>query len=192
MNAISGGGPPISARLPISQALCLIDHTSTGPPAPAQQRSDSPKVPARRCPRASRRRAAAPLLFFLSAVTSLSACHATTKPAPAAVATTLTPGPGFLGVVVRTLSAPLALQFGLTPQPGAVVLEVTSGSPAAAANLAPGDVIVDVANTPIGSGAALKTVLRRDHAGQRLVLTVLTGSTRHRVAVVLAPLPPTS
>lgn len=192
MNAISGGGPPISARLPMSHAAYPIDHTSTAPPTPAQHRSRSPDLPARQSHGAPGRRPVAPLLFVLCAMISLSACHATPKPAPAAVATTLAPRPGFLGVVVRTLSAPLALQFGLTPQPGAVVLEVTSGSPAAAANLAPGDVIVDVADTPIGSGAALKTILNHDRAGQRLVLTVLTGTTRHRVAVVLAPLPPAS
>ena len=49
---------------------------------------------------------------------------------------------GWLGVATQALTPALAKQFGLADSNGALVASVVAGSPAAAAGIAPGDVIV--------------------------------------------------
>jgi serine protease DegQ len=58
---------------------------------------------------------------------------------------------GTLGVQVQTLTAEIAAMLGTTPGQGAVVTEVRAGSPAEAAGLKAGDVIVSIDNRPVAS-----------------------------------------
>jgi serine protease Do len=106
---------------------------------------------------------------------------------------------GWLGVGIQEMSPTLAKQFGMEKPKGALVGDIAPNSPALAAGLEPGDVILSfdgrpvknsrdlpplVASTPIGSSAKVE-VLR---SGKTQTLTVKVGKLQEdRVAVMTAP-----
>jgi S1-C subfamily serine protease len=68
---------------------------------------------------------------------------------------------------------------------------VVSGSPAAAAGLAAGDVIIELGGNAVTSQASLALLLQGDHAGQSVSLVWLDrGGGRHQATVVLTASPP--
>jgi serine protease Do len=80
---------------------------------------------------------------------------------------TLLRGPHALaGAVVGNLSPALADELGLDLlERGVVVIEVREGSPAARVGLRPGDVILHIAGTEVGSVSAVLSVLERRRPG---------------------------
>jgi S1-C subfamily serine protease len=69
---------------------------------------------------------------------------------------------------------------------GAYVIEVVSGSPAAAAGLAAGDVIVGFNGSTVATPTALTSDLTGDHPGKSVSVTWVDGSgTRHTATLVL-------
>ena len=92
-----------------------------------------------------------------------------------------------IGVGVQNLTEALAQQLGLPPDTkGALVTDVQAGSPAAAAGLAPGDVIVQVDRKPVRSAEELAKAIREGGDKAHLLL-VRTAS-----GVRLVPVNPTS
>lgn len=84
---------------------------------------------------------------------------------------------GWLGVVIQDVSRPLAESFGLDRPAGALIAQVTDGSPAADAGLIVGDVVVAfngaavsqssdlpplVGNTPVGEIASIELIRNRE------------------------------
>jgi putative serine protease PepD len=94
-------------------------------------------------------------------------------------------GGGYLGVDITTLTSSLRQQYGFTPSSGAVILDVISGSPAAKAGLAQGDVIVDIGFTPITSAEQLQNAIEKDKPGQSITVTYYEGDNRHMATVTL-------
>jgi S1-C subfamily serine protease len=76
---------------------------------------------------------------------------------------------GFLGVAV--VSADQARAQGVRPGSGVLIGGVFSRSPASAAGLAAGDVIVSVDGRHVGSPEALQSVLGRHHPGDRVSIS---------------------
>jgi len=75
-----------------------------------------------------------------------------------------------LGLALQTLTPPLAQSLGLDPAThGAVVSEVTPGSPAAQAGVREGDVILEVDRRPVASAEDATTALRAPRKGGHLV-----------------------
>jgi serine protease Do len=75
-----------------------------------------------------------------------------------------------LGLGLQTLTPPLAQSLGLDPATrGAVVSEVTPGSPAARAGVREGDVILEVDRRPVASAEDATTALRAPRKGGHLV-----------------------
>jgi len=89
-----------------------------------------------------------------------------------------------LGVSVVSYGVPVPGQPAST---GAGVVEVTAGTPAAAAGLAPGDVIVSLGGRAVTSAAGLRSVIDAYHPGNKtsVVWADLTGQT-YTATVVLA------
>ena len=100
---------------------------------------------------------------------------------------------GWLGISIQPLDPALAETFGLQSVAGAIVTRVLPGSPAAAAGLQRGDVLLSfagkavrgvgelqllVANAPIGKGVPVE-ILRN---GKRLALTVIISPRDERKA----------
>jgi serine protease Do len=67
----------------------------------------------------------------------------------------------YLGVGIQPVDSDLAGQLGLAASTGAIVTDVQPGSPAAAAGLAPQDVIVKFGETEIGNHRQLSAVVSR-------------------------------
>ncbi len=94
-------------------------------------------------------------------------------------------GGGYLGVDITTLTPSLRQQYGFTPTSGAVILSVTSGSPADKAGLVQGDVIVDINGTAITSSEGLQKVIQDAHAGQSVSITYYVGDSKRTTTATL-------
>lgn len=110
----------------------------------------------------------------------------------------------WLGVAGQTLSSDVAAMFGIDTQGGALVEEVSPGSPAAAAGIKgggravsiqdqtftlDGDIIVKIDATPIASFDDLVTYLSGKRPGDRVTLTIERDGKRSEVAATLAERP---
>jgi serine protease Do len=74
---------------------------------------------------------------------------------------------GYLGVSLAEVSAQLAEELGIEPRQGAIVVRVAPNSPAAAADIRPGDVIVSWNGHPVENPSALTLLVARTEIGSR-------------------------
>jgi len=95
----------------------------------------------------------------------------------------------YLGIEPATLTPDIARQLGLDLAGGVVVQAVGQGSPAAAAGLRPGDIIVSVGGTPTPTTSALYEVLRRHKPGDEVEMRVVRDGTERPVTVTLGDRP---
>ncbi|MEK7989127.1 PDZ domain-containing protein, partial [Burkholderia contaminans] len=86
-----------------------------------------------------------------------------------------------LGVDVQDVGIGLAAAFGLPRPAGALVNGVAPGSPAAAAGVRPGDVIVKLGDKTIGRSAELNDLAAALPPGQKVPLRLI----RNRAPVML-------
>jgi serine protease Do len=85
----------------------------------------------------------------------------------------------WLGAVTATITPEEARRVGVRATRGAMVARVFGGSPAQAAGLVPGDVIIAVEGKPVDSREALSTITSTVPSGQALQLNVVrSGATR--------------
>ncbi len=90
----------------------------------------------------------------------------------------------FLGLKTQPLTGPLAKQFHVPAGKGALVTQVLPDSPAAAAKVLPGDVVVALDKQEILSPIQLHTRGERLQAGKTYTLDVLRGGNRSTLNVV--------
>ena len=104
------------------------------------------------------------------------------------------PDLGWLGIsisdIAEDLAERLASTFGPEAGTGVLVVEIVKGSPAEAASLRRGDVIVRVDAQPIWDVRQLQRTIRSQPVNTRVVLTVLRGSSRMALPVTIGPMPP--
>lgn len=93
-----------------------------------------------------------------------------------------------LGVTTRDGTA----TDGSSQRAGAQIAEVTKGSPAAAAGLKSGDVVIKVNNDPVNSSESLVASIRELGVGDKVSLTVLRDGKQQTVTATLAAKPATS
>ncbi len=82
---------------------------------------------------------------------------------------------GWMGVGVRDMDADLALTYGLKEPSGAVVNEVTPGSPADTAGLLPEDVVIEADGRPMKTPSDLTSYVASQAPGTTVRLKVLRG-----------------
>ena len=80
---------------------------------------------------------------------------------------------GWLGVTIQELTPALVKSLGLPDGRGALVAQVSDDSPAAAAGIKQGDVIVSVAGRPITRSADLPPVVANLEPGRSVTLSVI-------------------
>ena len=97
--------------------------------------------------------------------------------------------PAFLGVGTADLTPELKGQVGVNVNDGAVVEDVTSGSPADDAGLKRGDVIVQIGDTQIKNSGNVATAVRNHHPGEKVTVTYVRGSDRKTADVTLVERP---
>jgi S1-C subfamily serine protease len=78
----------------------------------------------------------------------------------------------YMGVYSETLTAAMATELGTKTDLGALVREVTKGSPADDAGIKKDDVIVRVEDTKVTSAEDVGTVVRQKQAGDTVAVTV--------------------
>ena len=95
---------------------------------------------------------------------------------------------GWLGVRIRDLSEPemdeISSRHGIREGFGAVIVEVLKDTPAEAAGLRPGDLVVAVRGGPVVDTRALQRAIARSAAGDEVALTVLRADEGRKPVVV--------
>jgi S1-C subfamily serine protease len=99
---------------------------------------------------------------------------------------------GFLGVNTVTVTTDVQDRFGLGTDSGALIGDVTAGSPADTAGLQRLDVVVGLDGKSIGSSEELRTAVRGHKPGDKVQVEVLRGSQRRTLTVTLTSPPPES
>jgi S1-C subfamily serine protease len=94
----------------------------------------------------------------------------------------------YLGIAGGTRALPPAFAQRLGRKAGVEVQEVVTGSPAAAATLRGGDVIVSVGETSVAKAGDLQRLMVETRIGARIPLTVLRGEQLVTIEVVPAEL----
>lgn len=95
---------------------------------------------------------------------------------------------GYLGVGAFPAQLPPPLAQLAGRDRGALVANVEDGAPAATAGITVGDIIVDVAGTPVTDPDSLRLALG-DRPGETVELTVLRGGAKHAISVTLGSRP---
>ena len=96
---------------------------------------------------------------------------------------------GFLGVSSMPVAIPERQRAGRSQHAGLLISQVSAQSPADAAGLLVGDLIVGFDGEPVEDGEALMTRLRGDRVGRPVPLTVLRGGSAVDVTVTIAERP---
>jgi serine protease Do len=96
---------------------------------------------------------------------------------------------GYLGVFIQDVTEDLAESFGLAGPGGALIAEVSKGSPAARAELQVGDVIVSIDGKPVQEVGQLRNLVAQMAPGTRVTLEIMRHGQRQAIAVIVGELP---
>src|SRR5262249_16035819 len=96
---------------------------------------------------------------------------------------------GYLGVAVTGIGQQGPRGSNLPGRQGAVIEQVSSGSPAAQAGLQSGDIIVKLGDVKITSPGDLTTALTQYPAGSKVTVTFYRGSSQQTAQVTLGQRP---
>jgi serine protease Do len=96
---------------------------------------------------------------------------------------------GWLGVLIQEVTRELAESFGMENPHGALVAKVLDDSPAAAAGLEVGDVIVEFNGKKVMRSSGLPPLVGRAKVGQQARVTVIRDKKRRTIGVDIAELP---
>jgi serine protease Do len=80
---------------------------------------------------------------------------------------------GWLGVTIQNLTPELAGEFGLKKSTGALVTEIFKGSPAEKADIARGDVVLEVNGKKIKNVETLRNLVAQSKLGSKIKLKIL-------------------
>jgi serine protease Do len=98
---------------------------------------------------------------------------------------------GWLGVLIQEVTRELAESFGMENPHGALVAKVLDDSPAAAAGLQVGDVIVEFNGKPVMRSSGLPPLVGRAKVGKEAKVTVIRDKKERNIGVTIAELPTT-
>ena len=96
---------------------------------------------------------------------------------------------GWLGVLIQEVTRELAESFGMENPHGALVAKVLDDSPAAAAGLQVGDVIVEFNGKKVMRSSGLPPLVGRAKVGKQAEVTVIRDKKRQKLGVLIAELP---
>jgi serine protease Do len=96
---------------------------------------------------------------------------------------------GWIGVQIQPVNADIADSLGLKAAEGALVAEPQAGSPAVAAGIKSGDVIISVNDQPVKDARALAKRISALPPGTSVKLGIVSGGTEKTVTVTLGELP---
>lgn len=79
----------------------------------------------------------------------------------------------YLGIVPVTLTAAIRAQLGLEIEKGVILANVSANSPAAAAGLRQGDVVISADNSPVATDQELRRAIQAHRIGDIMQLTIV-------------------
>src|SRR5579863_7884513 len=95
----------------------------------------------------------------------------------------------YLGIVPQDVTPDIARQFGEKDTRGALVADVSAGSPAQKSGLERGDIILDVNGKPVADSNALRMTISMMAPDSDAKLKVLRNGSEKDVTVKLSPMP---
>jgi len=95
---------------------------------------------------------------------------------------------GHLGVAIQSVDADMAKAFGLAQGGGALVSDVTPGSPAAKAGIERGDIILKLNGQPVSGPDDLSVRIAETSPGSTVQLKIARNGQMHEVSVTLGEL----
>jgi serine protease Do len=96
---------------------------------------------------------------------------------------------GWLGVAIQDITPELSQKFGIKGSRGALVSDVTKGSPAEKAGIARGDVILEFNGKEVTSVGGLRNMVSQSRAGAEVSVKILRGGKEYTLKAVVAELP---
>jgi serine protease Do len=96
---------------------------------------------------------------------------------------------GWLGVTIQELTPELSAKFGVESSLGALVGDVTPGSPADKAGIKRGDIILEFDGKKVSDVGNLRNMVAQSRVGSTIPVTVLRQGKEYAVNVVIAELP---
>lgn len=97
--------------------------------------------------------------------------------------------PGFLGVRVEDVPESLAAHLNLPAGEGALVSEVTPGSPAEKAGIKTHDILLKAGDRKINGGPSVSAIVSDHKAGDELAVELLRKGEKHQLQATLDPRP---
>ena len=95
---------------------------------------------------------------------------------------------GWLGVVIQDITQPLANTFGLDRPAGALIAQVTDGSPAADSGLIVGDVILSFNGSTVNTSSDLPPLVGNTPVGETVVVELMRNKTPMTLEVIIREL----
>ncbi len=96
---------------------------------------------------------------------------------------------GWLGVTIQDITPELSQKFGLKDSRGALVGDVSKGSPAEKAGILRGDVVLEFNGKEIKSVGGLRNMVAQSKVGSQATVKILRNGKEHELTVVIAELP---
>ena len=99
---------------------------------------------------------------------------------------------GYLGVKIKPLTSEIAKQSNLPQQNGALIAEVTPGSPGERAGLKPGDIVTEFYGKPVADSRHLQLMVAQKPPGSQVSMKIVRNGKEQTLTVQLGELPPQS
>ena len=99
---------------------------------------------------------------------------------------------GYLGVKIKPLTSEIAKQSNLLQQNGALIAEVTPGSPGERAGLKPGDIVTEFDGKPVADSRHLQLMVAQKPPGSQVSMKIVRNGKEQTLTVQLGELPPQS
>lgn len=95
---------------------------------------------------------------------------------------------GYMGIMIQQITPDLAKSFNVKPGQGIIVSQVSEGSPAKKAGLAPGDVIISFRGKPVKEVGRFRNLVALIPPGSREQLVILRGGKREKLNITIGKL----
>ena len=96
---------------------------------------------------------------------------------------------GWIGIETQDITPELAESFGLARDKGPIIAGVVRNGPADRAGILPGDILLTVAGTPVGSTSEMLNLIAQLTPGQKATMTVMRKNRESAVEVNVAKRP---
>jgi len=96
---------------------------------------------------------------------------------------------GWLGVGLQPVAVPESLRSASGCESGMMVISLADGAPAAQAGVLPGDIVLDLAGTPVRRARALAAALGPERIGQPVAVRLLRAGELRTLSVLIAARP---